>query len=659
MTYSIYVEPGVYPFTAMVLDTRGGGFFVASISVDDVLVTMTGDAGWTALYETNAVRGPFTAASVCNDVYWADLVASQFTSSIGLVPHYIWTGSSCSSGDFYEYARFQYSVNVSPRVNEAAYKKIDFIFAADDLFIMRIGSGPPIVGSPRDTQETFDAYFKPSPTRYSLYLLPAVYTLKFSVANYDLPGYDTHLHGLISGNGSVIDVTSSRTGKWKDKSGNGAILCGEPANNVFLLEVEQPFVNTGIHFIGSGGCNLPSGTYDYIYTLTVSGPTASLAQTSSRSTMKSFVKSSSSEVASRPLSISSSFVLISTLSVATTQTAVSDLLPSVETLSPSTDLDTLRSSVKNSKLSKLFPSSSSNGFLNASPVSVLKSIASNRAVFLTLCFGAAGFFLGGFALITWRMRPKHYNTTKATSIVTSSISTTMATFSSEQADATTTQSTAVDTAFFNVLSVPAYLEGVEGVDFRVDKKLKNGGSADVMLGTAFNSRYSKYGSQVIVKRVNAGSQINEEQAAVFYQEIAITSYLQNCRNIVRILGYSPHSIILKMYPLGSLKTWLKTSARRRPKSMMFSFIADIGNGLLAMHRAGLIHCDLKSDNVLVDYDNGTGKAFCVLCDFGITQVCDSKVLQVQAFVVANRQGFSLMYAAPEVFMAFRSRSSKR
>eukprot|EP00158_Paraphelidium_tribonemae_P006015 Partr_v1_DN27632_c1_g2_i1_m65518 putative protein kinase kinase kinase len=219
---------------------------------------------------------------------------------------------------------------------------------------------------------------------------------------------------------------------------------------------------------------------------------------------------------------------------------------------------------------------------------------------------------------------------------------------------TASSETSFSSSMANAMAIPAYLQFCEGDDYRTERKLNAAGSSEVFLVTPFHRNLCQYGSRVVMKRVNLSSSA-DDPIAIFFQELSITSVLQKCPNIVRLLGYSesPPSIIMKMYPLGSLKTWLKKEFAECPKSQIFSFLQDISNGLKEMHQAGLVHCDIKSDNILVDYDVGTNHNFCVLCDFGITQVVDSKALKVNAFVVANRQGFSLMYAAPEVLISYR------
>eukprot|EP00158_Paraphelidium_tribonemae_P009142 Partr_v1_DN28786_c0_g2_i8_m62977 len=579
MMYTIYVEPGIYEFQALVWDSAGKQYFVGSISLDDVLISKTGDLGWTGLYEDGSVRGPFNPAGSCSPSVGGPGPLNQIVAIVGSSPQYIWTDSNCLSDvNYYEYARFRYTLDVKPRVNATLFRKVDFNFGADDLFAMRIDAGAPVIASPRDSTSYFSNYFHSTPTKYSLYMLPGKYTLKFTVVNYYNGGVSSqaHLRGVISIDNTIIDVTKGSSDKWKDSNGNTAISCGLYSEDL-LTEVELPFTNTGIEYIGIGNCLLSGGTYDLFYTLIVPKEGHGFTTT-----------------------------------VGAPQNSRSRISASV-------------------------------------PIGILSRVRDSRLAILLLAFGVALIIAITVAFLCWRTCAKSgakkssHSKTETVFDTSTTTSSGMTSFSDETHTTNSTQRTEIGSDYGAILSIPAYLQFKEGQDFRADKKINNKGSADVMLGTAFNHKLKQFGSQVVVKRVTNGTAMSESQKGIFLQEVSITSYLQNCRNIVRILGYSetPASIVLKMYSRGSISAWLKANAKSHPKSRIFSFLQDIASGISAMHTAGLIHCDIKSDNILVDQDSQTGAEYCVLCDFGITQVADQKILKVQAYVVANRQGFSL------------------
>ena len=151
---------------------------------------------------------------------------------------------------------------------------------------------------------------------------------------------------------------------------------------------------------------------------------------------------------------------------------------------------------------------------------------------------------------------------------------------------------------------------------------------------------------------------NDEKAAhAIYQEISITYALSQMKNFVKLAAFCeyPFALVLKYYPLGSLASMIKSTPQAFNKRRVVSFSHDIATALSVMHDRGFVHSDLKPDNVLIDADsNGM---FCVLTDFGITQVVTQQSLGVQAFKVSNIRGASYAYSAPEILRGLTEGSS--
>jgi serine/threonine protein kinase len=105
--------------------------------------------------------------------------------------------------------------------------------------------------------------------------------------------------------------------------------------------------------------------------------------------------------------------------------------------------------------------------------------------------------------------------------------------------------------------------------------------------------------------------------------------------------------------MGSLSQFLKTTTNRC-KSHITSFSTDIASGLQAMHMKGVVHNDMNPDNVLLDMHNG--QTFCVLSGLGISQTITPQILKVGKFQVAQIEGMSLVYAAPDRIAIFRNKS---
>ena len=82
--------------------------------------------------------------------------------------------------------------------------------------------------------------------------------------------------------------------------------------------------------------------------------------------------------------------------------------------------------------------------------------------------------------------------------------------------------------------------------------------------------------------------------------------------------------------------------------MLIGFAQDVCMGLSIIHTKGLVHCDIKPQNILVEVRQ-RDRLNCVITDFGISTIVDRTSLLVAEFKVVNIRANSAAYAAPEVF----------
>eukprot|EP00158_Paraphelidium_tribonemae_P008212 Partr_v1_DN28507_c0_g1_i3_m73823 len=185
------------------------------------------------------------------------------------------------------------------------------------------------------------------------------------------------------------------------------------------------------------------------------------------------------------------------------------------------------------------------------------------------------------------------------------------------------------------LSLPAYLEMKYGVSFRTGAVIAEGGCATLFVAEAFEDRLRRFGPDIALKVCRIEDYGKMES---FIQEISVMQLLESHPNIVKILGftYSPPSIAMKLYRHGDLQHFLMKRENAKSKRLLHGFLHDIARGISIIHRRGLVHCDLKLQNILLDRIGN--RMVCVITDFGITNIVANSSLLVQEFNVTNLKG---------------------
>lgn len=107
-----------------------------------------------------------------------------------------------------------------------------------------------------------------------------------------------------------------------------------------------------------------------------------------------------------------------------------------------------------------------------------------------------------------------------------------------------------------------------------------------------------------------------------------------------VVGGTPHAYLVMEFVEGRTLTALLDEVRRVPEALCRHIGVEICRGLAAMHTAGVIHRDLKPDNVLITADHHVK-----IMDLGLARLADEhlRLALTQGFVGTPR------YAAPEQF----------
>jgi len=188
-----------------------------------------------------------------------------------------------------------------------------------------------------------------------------------------------------------------------------------------------------------------------------------------------------------------------------------------------------------------------------------------------------------------------------------------------------------------ILSEKSYLNIGEFITNRQEHASGLGASCDV-----FSAWSDKHNKKVAVKRIRAFLLKDKKFAKRLAREIRIWASLEH-ENVLPLLGYFVEgekklpNLVSPWMVNGSLHEYMKMFARSSFKTC--KMLQGIASGLAYLHSRGVIHADLKSQNVLISSD-GTP----LLADFGLSLTMSDS----QAMTTTSARG-SLRWMAPELF----------
>ena len=179
--------------------------------------------------------------------------------------------------------------------------------------------------------------------------------------------------------------------------------------------------------------------------------------------------------------------------------------------------------------------------------------------------------------------------------------------------------------------------------FTFDRVIGRGGSATVYLALQ-----APFDRQVAVK-VYQGQITDDQAQRVFEKECKAIGKLSSQQGIAAfysagLLSDGAPYLVMQYYPKGSLAGQVRASGSLEVDEVV-GIARRIGTALAATHAAGVIHRDVKPENMLIDDADQA-----VLADFGISAI---------GGVTSSRSvmGFSPSHVAPEVLHGARAGES--
>jgi serine/threonine protein kinase len=133
-------------------------------------------------------------------------------------------------------------------------------------------------------------------------------------------------------------------------------------------------------------------------------------------------------------------------------------------------------------------------------------------------------------------------------------------------------------------------------------------------GRVFHGKFS--GIDVAIKEYGR-KKLDHKKAEDFVKEIEVISNLRH-PNIVLCMGVciykGKYLMIIEYLEEGSLFDHLHKNNTKINEDTLYAIIEDIALGMTYLHGRKVLHCDLKSSNILIDSSWSVK-----LCDFGLSR----------------------------------------
>ncbi|MFO0599268.1 MAG: serine/threonine-protein kinase [Myxococcaceae bacterium] len=163
--------------------------------------------------------------------------------------------------------------------------------------------------------------------------------------------------------------------------------------------------------------------------------------------------------------------------------------------------------------------------------------------------------------------------------------------------------------------------------YKVISRLGEGG-----FGTVYLGEETTLGQSVVIKLLKDGSGTGLEEAKL------LTGI--NHPKVVRVFAYDAQTDCYVMEHLKGQTLWSLMQRRLHPITAL-RIAKDVAEALDAVHAQGLVHRDVKPDNVMVQEGGKDSKLWIKLLDFGVAKVAGK--------VLTGPAAGTVEYASPEMF----------